>query len=121
MPQLPPVVWAFVAAIAALLLALCGATVYAVLRPSARREIAQFPGSRLLRLLVAAAVPWVLVRVAPINLQVSIHGTAELIGWLLLGLVAFAILVLLPLTAILCGLVWWNARRRRAGHVPPPI
>jgi hypothetical protein len=121
MPQLPLVVWVFAGAAAVLLLALCAVTVYAVLRPGARRGMAQLPGSRVLTLLMAAVVPWAAVRFAPIQIRVSIHGTVQLIGWLLLGVAVFAILVLLPLAAILCTFVWWNARRRRAEDAPPPI
>jgi hypothetical protein len=121
MPQLPLVVWVFAAAVAVLLLALCAVTVYAVLRLRARHGVAQWPASRVLILLAAAVVPWVAVRVAPIQIRVNIHGTAQLIGWLVLALAAFAILVLLPLAAILCTFVWWNARRRRGEHTPPPI
>jgi hypothetical protein len=35
-----------------------------------------------------------------------------LLGWLALALLAFGLLVLLPLAAVLSVGVWWTARRR---------
>ena len=107
MTSLPPVVWIAVVGAALLLLGLCGATAYVVLRASARSRIAHWPRARILILLVAAAVPWLVVWRAPISVSVSIHGMAALIGWILVALVVFALLVLLPLAAVLCSVAWW--------------
>lgn len=119
MPQLPLAVWLVVAGIALLLLGLCIATAYAVLRTSARRRVAQWPVRWLLGLIVLAVLPWLIVRLAPINLVVNIHGIGPLIGWLLLGLVAFVLLVLLPLATLLCAVVWGVARGRRGPPASP--
>lgn len=113
MKSLPPVVWVAVVGAALLLLGLCGATAYGVLRASARSRIQRWPGGRMLILLVAAVVPWLVVRLAPMHVSASIHGTVELIGWILVALVVFALLVLLPLAAVLCSAVWWTGRRAR--------
>jgi len=113
--SLPVVVWVAAAGAALLLLALCGATAYGVLRASARPRIARWSAARILTLLAAAVVPWLVVRLAPIRVSANIHGTIELIGWILVALAVFALLVLLPLAAVLCGAVWWTGRRAR-GH-----
>jgi uncharacterized membrane protein len=115
-PQLPLAVWFAVAGAILLLLALCAGTVYAILRASTRRRVAQWSAKRLLALAVAAAVPWLIVSLAPIHFAVAIHGVGPLLGWLLLALLAFALLVLLPLATILCAVVWGIAHRRR-----PPL
>jgi len=67
----------------------------------------------MLALTVTAAMPWLVVRLAPINIEVNIHGKLQLAGWILAALSAFALLVLLPIAAILTVLVWWTERRRR--------
>ena len=118
MPQLSPVAWIAVAGTVALLLALCIGTAYSILRTSARRRVAQWPGSRVLVLAGAAAVPWLVVRLAPLRLEVAIHGVGPLLGWALLALLTFALLVLLPLAAFLCAIVWGLARRRRTLPTP---
>ena len=112
MSSLPPAVWIAAIVALAVLLGLCGATAYAVLRASARSRIASWPGSWVVALLAAAIVPWLIIRLTPTRLSVSIHGVAAAIGWLLVALLVFALLVLLPLAAVLIGLVWW---RRRSG------
>ena len=61
-----------------------------------------------------AAIPWLVVWLAPINISVNIHTLPALIGWLALALLAFGVLVLLPLAAVLAGGVWLIARHRRA-------
>ena len=61
----------------------------------------------------APPLPWLVVWLAPLRIEVSIHGLGALLGWLLLALLAFALLVLLPLGALLSGVVWWAAWRRR--------
>jgi hypothetical protein len=63
---------------------------------------------------VTAAIPWVVVWLAPIAIRVSIHTLPVLIGWIALALLAFGMLVLLPVTSVLAVAVWWVARRRRA-------
>jgi hypothetical protein len=112
MSQLPPVVWLVAALMALLLLALCAATIHAVLRPAARRRIASWPVSRILMLIAAAAIPWLIVSLAPITIRVSINGLIQLVGWLCLALLAFATLVLLPLAALVSAVIWGRARRR---------
>jgi len=116
--SLPPVVWISVAGALLVLLGLCGATAYGVLRASSRSRIARWRRARILMLLAAAAVPWLVVWLAPMRLSVDIHGIAALIGWILVALVIFALLVLLPLAAVLCSIVWWIGHRAR-GQVNP--
>jgi hypothetical protein len=112
MPQLPPTVWIIIAGIALLLLALCAATAYLMLRPATRRRVAGWPLARILVLVGAAAIPWLIVSFAPITVKVSINGVIQLAGWLSLALLAFAMLVLLPLTALVSAIIWGRARRR---------
>ena len=119
MPQLPLAVWFVVAGTILLLLGSCVATAYAVLRTSARRRVARWPAGRLLGLAGAAVLPWLIVWLAPIHLAGDIHGLGPLLGWLLLALLAFALLVLLPLATLLCVAVWGIARGRRGPPVPP--
>jgi hypothetical protein len=104
-----------------LLLGLCAATVHTVLRTSARLRVARWPAPRIAGLAGAAALPWLVVWLAPIKVVVNIHGVVSLVGWLLLALLAFALLVLLPLAAVLSVVVWWRARHRRSGFIPPVI
>jgi hypothetical protein len=40
----------------------------------------------------------------------AMHSALELIGWLFLALLAFAMLVLLPLAALASAVVWARAR-----------
>jgi uncharacterized paraquat-inducible protein A len=108
----PPVILAVAAGMVLLLLGLCAATVYAMIRPATRLRVARWPMSRLLLLVGAAAIPWLVVWLAPIRIRVSIDGVIELIGWLCLALLAFAMLVLLPLTALVSVVIWAKARRR---------
>ena len=110
MPHLPPVVWVIAAAVALLLFALCVATVYALLRPSMRRRTARWPLTGMLIFIGAAVIPWMTVWLAPISIRVSIHGALELVGWLFLALLAFAMLVLLPLAALVSLVIWGRAR-----------
>ena len=111
MPQLPTVVWLVAAVV--VLCALCAATIYAVLRRSSRARVEQWRASRVLVLLAAATVPWLVVRLAPITIKLSISGILPLIGWILAALMSFVLLVLLPLAALASGAVWWTGRRRR--------
>lgn len=121
MPQLPLAVWLAVVGSALLLVGCCAATAYAVLRASTRRRVARWPAGRLLGLAGAAVLPWLIVWLAPIHLSLNIHGLGPLLGWLLLALLAFALLVLLPLATILCAVVWGIAhgRRGRPSHQTP--
>jgi len=121
MPQLPAAVWFAVAGAVLLLLALCIATAYAILRASTRRRVTQWPVGRLLGLVIGATVPWLIVWLAPIRLEVAIHGIGPLLAWLLVALLAFVLLVLLPLAALLCVIVWEIARRRHGPLTPPSI
>jgi hypothetical protein len=118
MPQLPLVVWLAAAGLALVLLGLCAVTAYAVLRAPGRRRVAHWPPQRVLGLAGGALLPWLVVWLAPLRIEANIHGVGPLLGWLLLALLAFALLVLLPLAALLSGVVWWAARRRRGKVVP---
>ena len=119
MTPLPLVVWLVVAGVGLLLLGLCGATAYTVLRAATRRRVATWPALWICGLAGAALVPWLVVWLAPIRIVVDIHSPGSLLGWLLLALGTFALLVLLPLVALLSGGIWWTARRR-PGERPPP-
>ena len=110
---LPLKVWLLVAGAVLLLLGLCAGTAYAVLRLSARQRIARWPAGRLLGLVVAAVVPWLVVWLAPIHLGGEIHSVGRLLGLLLVALLTFVLLVLLPLATLLCVVVWVISRRRR--------
>jgi hypothetical protein len=122
MRQLPPTAWAAIAVVALVVCALSVGTLAATLRAPARRRIARWPATFLLELITLAIVPWLVVVFAPITISVSIHGVVPLVGWILLALLAFGLLVLLPLAASASSLVWWTARRRRRGPSadPPP-
>jgi hypothetical protein len=121
MRQLPPTVWAAIIVVALVLCALCVGIFAAVLRPRARQGIARWPATFLLELVALAIVPWLVVVFAPITIRISIHGLLPLIGWIFLALLAFALLVLLPLAAVASSLVWWHARRRRSAlYAQPP-
>lgn len=119
MPPLPPVVWGAAGAAVLLLLGLCAATAYAVLRAPTRARIASWPRARIFTLLVVVALPWLIVRLAPIRISANIDGLVQLIGWLLLALAAFAFLVLLPIAAVLCAVAWWLGWRRRTTRESP--
>ena len=119
MPELPVAVWFAVAGAAVLLLSLCAGTAYAILRASTRRRVANWSATRLLALAGAATVPWLVVWLAPIHFEVAIHGVGPLIGWVLVALLAFALLVLLPLAALVCAMVWGLARGGRGSPTPP--
>jgi hypothetical protein len=115
MPQFPMVAWLVIAAVALLLCALCATTIYAVLRRSWRSRVEQWPVSRVLVVLAAASVPWLVVWLAPITIEMNIRGMLQRSGWILAALACFALLVLLPLAALTSGAVWCAARRRRNG------
>ncbi len=116
MPKLPWTVWLAVAAAVAILLALSAASAYAVLRASARPRVARWPAWRVLALLGVAVIPWLVVWLAPLHFEIGIRGVGQLLGWLLLALLAFALLVLLPLVSLLCAAVWGISRSRRTPH-----
>lgn len=119
MSQLPSVVWVVAAGLVLFLLGLCAAVTYAVLRPAARRRVAGWPTRRIAGLAGAALLPWLVMGLVPLEIDAKIHGVWALLGWLLLALLSFALLVLLPLGALLSGAVWWAARRRRDRAVTP--
>lgn len=108
--QLPPLVWVIAVGAVLLLLGLCAATVHAMLRPAIRHRVARWPLLGILAFIGLAAVPWLIVWFAPVSIRVSIHGALELIGWLFLALLAFAMLVLLPLAVLASAVVWARAR-----------
>jgi len=112
MPQSSLVTWVG-AAVALLLLALCGAAVYATLRGPARARIVRWPATRLIGACVLAVIPWLVVWLRVNRFSVTVNGVGPFIGWLLVGLLAFALLILLPLAAMLALLVWSAARIRR--------
>ncbi len=82
-----------------------------MLRARTRQRIAARPATWILGLGVAAIVPWLVVWLAPIRISVNIEGVVPLVGWLIVALAVFALLVLLPLTALLSAAVWLMARR----------
>jgi hypothetical protein len=109
---MPPGLWIVAAIMALIMIVLCVATARAVLRPAARIRISAWPISRVVILVLLATIPWLVVQYAPLTIKVSIHGTLQLVGWLCLGLVVFALLVLLPLAVVVSAGVWATARRR---------
>ena len=116
---MPPIVWGLGAVAGLVLAGLCVATGYAVLRASTRAVITRWSIARIAALVVTAAVPWLVVWLAPINISVNIRSLPVLIAWLALGLLAFGVLVLLPLAAVLTAGVWLTARRQGAAKVQP--
>jgi len=115
----PPLVWGLGAVAGLVLAGLCVATGYAVLRARTRAVITRWSIVRIAALVVTAAVPWLVVWLAPINISVNIRSLPVLIAWLALGLLAFGVLVLLPLAAVLTAGVWLTARRQGAATVQP--
>ena len=111
---MPPIVWGLGAVAGLFLGGLCVATGYAILRARTRALIAHWSVAQIAALAVTAAVPWLVVWLAPIAITVNIHTLPVLLGWLALALLAFGVLVLLPLAAVLTVGVWWMARRPRA-------
>ena len=109
---MPPIVWALGAVAGLFLAGLCVATGYLVLRAGTRGHIAEWSVAQISTLLVSAAIPWMVVWLAPIRIRVSIHTLPVLMGWVALALLSFGVLVLLPLAALLAVGVWWMARRR---------
>jgi hypothetical protein len=118
-PQLPLNVWLAVTGVGLLLLGLLAVTTYAVLRTTARQRVAHWPARRIVGLAGSAVLPWLVVWLAPIRIAVNIRSIGPLLGWLLLALLAFALLVLLPLAALLCSVVWATAGRREGQRSPP--
>ena len=107
---MPPIVWALGVLAGLFLAGLCVATGYVVLRAGARAHIVQWSVAQIATLVVTAVVPWLVVWLAPITISVNVHTLPVLIGWLALALLAFGMLVLLPLAAMLAVGVWWVAR-----------
>jgi uncharacterized paraquat-inducible protein A len=114
MPKLPLVAWIVAAVVGLLLCALCATTIYAIARRSARSRVERWPASRLFLLLVVAAVPWLVVRLAPIKIEIAISGRLQLTAWILAALLCFVLLVVLPLAALTSVAAWWAGRRRPA-------
>jgi hypothetical protein len=110
----PPIVWGLGAVAGLILAGFCAATGYVVLRARTRASIAQWSVAQIATIVATAAVPWLVVWLAPIAITVSIHTLPALIGWLALALLAFGMLVLLPLAAVLAVGVWCVAHRRGA-------
>lgn len=96
-----------------LLVALCCATAYVTLRRSTRARIARLSPKTVLCLCALAALPWVIIHFGMKHIAVSAHSSAELIGLFALALLAFALLVLLPLAVAISILVWMFARSGR--------
>jgi len=113
----PPIVWGLGAVAGLFLAGLCAATSYAVLRARTRALISRWSIARIATLVVIAAIPWLVVWLAPITISVNIHTVPVLIGWLALALLAFGMLVLVPLAAVLAVGVWLTARRRDASEM----
>ncbi len=116
---MPPILWGLAALAGLLLLGLGVATGFAVLRGRTRGRIARWSTARIVAFVVIAAIPCLVVWLAPISISVNIHAVPALIGWLALALLAFGVLVLLPLAALLAGGVWLAARRRGVIAMPP--
>jgi hypothetical protein len=117
MPALPLSLWTAIGALLLVLAGLCAGTLFMVIRAPARRRIVAWPGSRILLLLVAAVVPWLIVKFVPLTIKASIHGVVLPVLWTLAVLLAFAVLVLLPLAAVACTLIWWLGRRASRAFV----
>lgn len=111
---MPPILWGVAAVAGLFLVGLCVATGHVILRARTRAPIAKWSIARIAALVVVAAMPWLVVWLAPIKISVNIHTVPVLIGWLALALLAFGVLVLLPLAAVLAAGVWLTAHRRRA-------
>ncbi|HTK52950.1 MAG TPA: hypothetical protein VL308_13770 [Gemmatimonadaceae bacterium] len=116
---MPPTLWGLAAVAGLLLLGFCVATAYAVLRARPRARITRWSAAHIAAFVLVAAIPWLVVWLAPINISVNIHTIPVLIGWLALALLAFGVLVLLPLAALLAAGVWLAARRRGRIAMPP--
>ena len=113
MPQLPPVVWIALACIGLVFITLGALTAAVILRKAKTRWVS-WPGRRILMFLVAASIPWLVVWLAPLRIVANIDGTLELIAWLLAALAGFALLILIPLAALMTSVIWWRARSARA-------
>jgi len=116
---MPPILWGLAAVAGIVLLGLCGATGFVVLRARTRARIARWSVAQTAAFVVIAALPWLVVWLAPVNVSVNIHTVPALLGWLALALLAFGVLALLPLAALLAGGVWLAARRRGVTAMPP--
>jgi hypothetical protein len=96
------------------LFALCIGTAWLVLRAAGRAHVRRWSGTQLLCAVVAACVPWIAVRFWRWDVNVSVHSILPLLGWALLAVCVFALLVLLPLAVLLAAIVWVHDRRMRA-------
>ncbi|HEX5829679.1 MAG TPA: hypothetical protein VFY16_01785 [Gemmatimonadaceae bacterium] len=115
MTDLPAGVVVSGGAAALLLLALLGGTVVGVLRTRNRARIARLDGVRLALFVVLSALPWIYVVVVDMTITLNVVGVWELAGWIVVLLVVYALLVLLPVAAVLATVVWLLARRGPAG------
>lgn len=113
MPQLPPVLWTVLGVTALLFLALVVLTARVVLRRRMRERIVAQPAWRVAAFVALAAVPWLVVELAPITVRANIDSLATLLLWLLGALAVFVLLVPFPLAAVLVLAIWLAARRRR--------
>jgi hypothetical protein len=111
-PQLPRSIWLIVIGVVLSLLGLCAIAAYLVLRARARQRIAMWPATWILGLVAAAVVPWLVVRLFTIRIEVKINGILQMLGWSVLALGAFALLVILPIVAVASAGVWATARHR---------
>jgi hypothetical protein len=115
MPHLPAIVWIAAAGYSSLLIALCVLTVTIAIR-RARARWSHWAPRRILAFLLVAALPWVIAWLAPIRITAKINGTLQLSAWLLVALLVFAVLVPLPLAAIVASAIWWRERRQQGRH-----
>ncbi len=112
--RLPPIVIFVLTLTVLVLLALCAAAVYVALRVVRRFGVAQWPIWRVLVLVAAAGLPWFVVVFAPISIGIDTHSIGPLLGWVLIALVVFALLVPFPLCVLVLAVKWcsgWIKRR----------
>jgi hypothetical protein len=112
MPTLSPTAWLVVGLILLALLALVGLTVWGVLRPPMRARVAALPVWGAAVVAGLAVAPWLVVKFAPLSINVNIHGIGPLLLWILAAIGIFALLVLLPVGGLVAVGVWVAARRR---------
>lgn len=96
------------------LVALCMATAWLVLRPTGRAWVRRRGASQIVEMGLVALIPWVAVHYFAHHFTISIHSVWPLVGWILIGLAVFAVLVLLPLAVALSAIVWLVERRAAA-------
>lgn len=104
----------FAIAAGVVLLALCIGTAWLVLRPMGRASVRRWSRARLSCAVLVACLPWLGVRFWRWDINVNIHSVVQMVGWALLALCVFTLLVLLPLAVLLAVIVWVHDRRMRA-------